>query len=222
MAMIVDAGISIGDSIVRPSVSASRIMKAPSSAVKGINILWSCPTSRRAICGTRMPTNEMTPATTTDTADNNTATAAMAMRAPVTWKPMLLAVLSDSTSTLHHAYMANAKTSPIEPYVAIMVTSSHVFNVRSDVMDPDVEAPKLMNASVSPENMALMAIPTKISFSGFSPDFQDRAKTSRHATAPPMNAASGEKKKYVGKKDTTNSFATVSYTHLTLPTMAVV
>ena len=159
------------------------------------------------ICGTKIPTNEITPATTTDIADNNTATVAMTMRAPVTLKPILLAVLSDNTSTLHQANIAKAAISPIEPYVTMIITSSHVFNVKFDVIAPVEDAPKLINASVSPENIALMAIPTKISFNGFNPDFHGNKNTRKQANAPPINAAIGEKKKYVGTNDTINNFA---------------
>ena len=69
--------------------------------------------------------------------------------------------------------MPNANTNPIVPYVAINDTSSHVFNDKLDVVAPDEDAPKLIIASVKPENIALIAIPTKISFNGFKPDFQD-------------------------------------------------
>lgn len=41
IAIIVDAGTSIGINNVRPSVSATKIIRAPSNAVNGINIRWS-------------------------------------------------------------------------------------------------------------------------------------------------------------------------------------
>ena len=119
----------------------------------------------------------------------------MITRATVTLKPILLAVLSDSTSTLHQANNEKAAINPIKPYVTMIVTSSHVFNVKFDVIAPVEDAPKLINASVNPENIALIAIPTKMSFNGFNPDFHDNKNTRKQASAPPMNAAIGEKKK---------------------------
>lgn len=148
----------------------------------------------------------MTPATTTDAAASSTATAAIRMRAPVILKPTLLAVLSDNTSTLQEAYKIKARSKPIEPYVTISDTSSHVFKDRFDVIAPVADAPKLIIASVSPENIALIAIPTKINFNGFSPDFQESRKTKKHASAPPINAAIGVKKNNVGTKLTINNF----------------
>lgn len=206
IAIIVEAGTSIGLNIVRPRVSANNIINAPNSAVKGISTLWSYPTSRRAICGTNIPTNEITPATTTDAAANRTATAAITILAAVTLNPTLFAVLSDRTRTLQEAYKIIAKISPMDPYVTINDTSSQVLNDKLDVIDPDAEAPKLIIASVRPENIALIAMPTNINFNGFNPDFHESKKTKKQASAPPINAAIGVKKNSVGTKLTINSF----------------
>lgn len=68
------------------------------------------------------------------------------------------------------------------------------------------EPPKLINASARPVNIALIAIPTRISFSGLNPDFHDRANTRKQANAPPMNANKGVMKNSAGKNDTISSW----------------
>ena len=88
-------------------------------------------------------------------------------------------------------------------------TSLHVRIVKFEPITLEAETfnepPKLMNASVRPVNIALIAIPTRINFNGLRPDFHDNAKTRKQAKAPPINANKGVMKKSAGKNEIMNN-----------------